>query len=190
MAYVLLAVLLFSVSVPFFGAAKAATGSEAGLATTLGLLSAAVTGASFVVSLLVANRFYARFGVAAAALLLPVVYARRVRHLDRPVLVRHGGHRPVDHQVTQRGLSNAAWSAFYNDVPAHRRAQVLAFKDGVPGQIGTMLSGVLLLTAARLLQPAQVFWLGLAVALLHDRCRRGHPAALRHEPRSRRCGAA
>ena len=68
-------------------------------------------------------------------------------------------------QVAQRGLSNAAWSAFYNVVPAERRAQVLAFKDGVPGQVGIALSGVLLLAAGRILAPDQVFWLGLATAL-------------------------
>ena len=42
----------------------------------------------------------------------------------------------------------------------------MAFQDGVPGQIGTVLSGVLLLTAARVLEPAQVLWVGLAVALV------------------------
>src|SRR4029078_5105193 len=68
-AYVLLAVLLFSITVPYLGDAETAAGGEAGLAALLGLVSAAVTGVSFLVSLLVANRFYARFGVAAAALL-------------------------------------------------------------------------------------------------------------------------
>ncbi len=165
-AYVLLAVLLFSVSVPFFGAAKAAVGSEAELAATLGLISAAVTGASFAVSLLLANRFYARLGVAAAALLLPVVYAAGFGIWIVQFTFATAAIVQSTIQVTQRGLSNAAWSAFYNTVPAERRAQVMAFQDGVPGQIGTILSGVLLLTAARLLQPVQVFWLGLAAAAL------------------------
>ena len=57
-------------------------------------------------------------------------------------------------QTTQRGLSNAAWSAFYNVVPSERRAQVLAFNDGVPGQIGTILSGLLLLAAGSVLGAA------------------------------------
>ena len=69
-------------------------------------------------------------------------------------------------QVTQRGISNAAWSAFYNVVPAERRAQVLAFNDGVPGQIGTILSGLLLLAAGTLLARDQVFWLGALTALV------------------------
>ena len=50
-------------------------------------------------------------------------------------------------------------------VPAERRAQVLAFNDGVPGQIGTILSGLLLLAAGTLLARDQVFWLGAVTAL-------------------------
>ena len=165
-AYVLLAILLVSVSVPFLGAARAAAQDEAELAATLGLLSAIVTGASFVVSLLVANRFYARFGVAAAALLLPLVYLVGFGIWIAQFTFATAAIVMAIIQVTQRGLSNAAWSAFYNTVPAHRRAQVMAFQDGVPGQIGTVLSGVLLLTATRLLAPQQVFWLGLAVAVV------------------------
>ena len=69
-------------------------------------------------------------------------------------------------QVTQRGISNAAWSAFYNVVPSERRAQVLAFMDGVPGQLGTILSGVLLLAAGSILAPEQVFLLGAGTALV------------------------
>ncbi len=117
-------------------------------------------------ALLVANRFYARFGVATAALLLPVVYlggfAVWVVRLTFPTAAAV----TVVQQITQRGLSNAAWSAFYNVVPASRRAQVLAFMDGVPGQLGTVLSGVLLLTAGRILAPEQVAWLGLGTAAL------------------------
>ena len=69
-------------------------------------------------------------------------------------------------QVTQRGVSNAAWSAFYNVVPRERRAQVLAFNDGVPGEVGTILSGLLLLAAGSLFARDQVFWLGALTALL------------------------
>ncbi len=69
-------------------------------------------------------------------------------------------------QTTQRGLSNAAWSAFYNVIPADRRAQALAFNDGVPGQVGTVLSGILLLIAASLPGLEPVFWLGLTTAIV------------------------
>jgi HEAT repeat protein len=165
-AYVLFAVLFFSVTFPFLRAAEAEFPDEATLAGAIGLISAAVTAASFAVSVGLANRFYARFGIAAAALLLPIVYLAGFAiwivafSFSTAVLVLGAV------QVAQRGLSNAAWSAFYNVVPAHRRAQVLAFNDGVPGQLGIMLSGVLLLLGGRILLPEQVFWMGAGVAIV------------------------
>jgi HEAT repeat protein/ATP/ADP translocase len=165
-AYVLFSVLAFSVTFPFLEAMTDAYPAEADLATALGLLSAAVTATSFVVSLVIAPRLYARLGVATAALLLPLVYL-----IGFGVwLVQFGVTTAVAvrfaQQVTQRGVSNAAWSAFYNVVPADRRAQVLAFVDGVPGQIGIALSGVLLLAAGSLLAADQVFWMGAVAAVL------------------------
>ena len=165
-AYVLFSVLYFSVTYPFMQAAATAFPSEADLATALGLLSAGVTATSFVVSLLVANRVYARIGVAGAALSLPIVYLAGFGlwlvqfSFATSALVR------FTQQVTQRGLSNSVWSAFYNVVPTERRAQVLAFVDGVPGQIGMILSGLMLLGAGRLFSADQLFWLGAATALI------------------------
>ncbi len=164
-AYVLFSVLAFSVSYPFLVAMSEAFPAEADLATALGLLSAAVTGASFVVSLTVANRLFARLGVAGAALTLPVVYvAGFAAWLLNFSVVTATAFRFAQ-QVTQRGVSNAAWSAFYNVVPSERRAQVLAFNDGVPGQLGIALSGILLLAGASVLAADQIFWLGLATAV-------------------------
>jgi HEAT repeat protein len=167
-AYVLFSILEFSVKYPFLQAASAAFRTEAELATAIGLLSAAVTATSFVVSLTIANRLIARFGVAGVALVLPAVYVVGFGlwlvtfSFASAALVR------FTQQMTQRGMSNAAWSAFYNVVPTARRAQVLAFIDGVPGQVGMILAGLLLLGAGRLFAADQVFWLGIvaAVALL------------------------
>ncbi|TME83943.1 MAG: cyclic nucleotide-binding domain-containing protein, partial [Chloroflexi bacterium] len=164
-AYLLFAVLYFAVTFPFMRAIAGAFRSEADLATALGLLSAAVTAASFVVSIALANRVFARFGVASAALVLPLVYLAGFGlwivqfTLATAVVFRFA------QQVAQRGLSNAAWSAFYNTVPAERRPQVLAFNDGVPGQLGIALSGLLLIAAGSFLAPNYVFWLGAAAAL-------------------------
>jgi len=165
-AYVLLSILLFSVTYPFLLAASQTYTSEADLATFLGLLSSAVTGTSFVVSVVLANRVYARFGVAGAALLLPVVYLGGFGLWIVAFSISTAALFRFTQQVTQRGLSNAAWSAFYNVVPRERRAQVLAFNDGVPGQVGTILSGLLLLAAGSLLARDQVFWLGAITALI------------------------
>ena len=165
-AYVLLAILMFSVSYPFLLAASAAFPTDVERATALGLLSAAVTATSFLVSITLANRIYTRFGVTTGAVILPVVYLAGFGlwlvqfSFATAALVR------FSQQVTQRGISNAAWSAFYSAVPAERRAQVIAFNDGVPGQVGIILSGVLLLAAGRILAADQVFWLGIATALV------------------------
>ena len=181
-AYVLLAILMFSVTYPFLLAASETFTVEADLATALGLLSAAVTATSFLVSIVLANRVYARIGVTGAALLLPIVYVAGFGlwlvafSFATAALVR------FTQQVTQRGLSNAAWSAFYNVVPSERRAQVLAFNDGVPNQLGTMLSGVLLLASGTLLTRDQVFWLGaitaVACAIVVVAIRRNYGASL------------
>ncbi|MGZ8515059.1 MAG: Npt1/Npt2 family nucleotide transporter [Candidatus Limnocylindrales bacterium] len=165
-AYVLFSVLFFCVTFPFLQSASAAFPNEADLATALGLISAAVTATSFVVSLLVANRVFARFGVATAALVLPVVYVAGFALWLVQFSFATAALFRFTQQVTQRGLSNAVWSAFYNVVPSARRAQVLAFMDGVPGQLGIMLSGLLLLGAGRLFALDQVFVLGIAAAVV------------------------
>ena len=165
-AYVLFSILFFSVTYPFLQAASAAFPNEADLATALGLVSAAVTATSFVVSLLVANRVYARFGVASAALVLPLIYVAGFGLWLIQFSFATAALFRFTQQITMRGLSNAVWSAFYNVVPTERRAQVLAFVDGVPGQIGMMLSGLLLLGAGRLFAPEQVFWLGAGTAMI------------------------
>jgi HEAT repeat protein len=162
--YVLLAVLMFSVQYPFTVSVATALPTDAERATTLGILSAAVTATSFLVSVLVAGRLYARFGISVGALLLPLVYLAGFGlwlvwfTFPTALIVRFG------QQVTQRGVSNASWSAFYTVVPGHRRAQVIGFMDGIPGQLGTVLSGVLLLAASRTLAPDVVSWLGFTTA--------------------------
>ncbi len=165
-SYVLFAVLFFAVSFPYLRALQTAYPNEVDLATTLGLVSAGVTVAAFVVSVAVTNRVFAQFGVAAAALLLPLVYLIGFGvwlvafTVPTAIAVRFA------QQATQRGISNPAWSALFNVVPLERRPQVLAFVDGVPGQIGTSLSGVLLIVAGAVLAPGQVFLIGFVTAAL------------------------
>ena len=165
-AYVLLAILLVAVTVPFWSAATTAFPAEADRAGAVGVITAVVTGVSFLVSLFVANRFYARLGVASAALLLPVVYLIGFAAWTIAFSFATAVAVLAAVQITQRGLSNAAWSAFSTTVPAYRRAEVMIFLDGVPVQIGTILSGILLLTAARVLEPVQVFLAGAGIAAI------------------------
>ncbi len=164
-SYVLLAILMFSVTYPFLLSASETFSNEADLATALGLLAAAVTATSFVASIGLANRVYSRVGVAGAALLLPLVYLAGFSLWLVAFTFATAAIVRFSQQVSQRGLSNAAFSALYNVLPSERKAQVLAFNDGVPGQVGTILSGLLLLAAGSLLARDQVFWLGAITAV-------------------------
>ena len=67
-------------------------------------------------------------------------------------------------EVTQRGLSNTAWNAFFSVVPASRRGQVRAFMDGVPGQVGTVIAGVFLVIASAF-SNEQLFAVGVVASL-------------------------
>ena len=165
-AYVLLSILAVSVTYPFSVVTAGTFDSAAEVATALGLLSAGVTAASFLVSVVVANRLYARFGISVGAVALPVVYLGGFLVWLVGFTFPTAAAFRFTQQVTQRGLSNASWSAFYGVVPGERRAQVIAFTDGVPGQIGTILSGVLLLAAGRILAPDQFFWIGVVTAAI------------------------
>jgi HEAT repeat protein/ATP/ADP translocase len=168
-AYVLFSVLLFSVQFPYQTALETAfDGDDAGLATFVGIVQAAVTAASFVVSIAIANRVYTRFGVAAAALTLPIVYVLGFGTWLVQFTFATAVAFAFSQQVVQRSLSNAAWSAMYTVVPSERRPQVLAFMDGVPGQLGVSLSGVLLLVVGAVVATSltPVFVLGLATAIV------------------------
>lgn len=121
---------------------------------------------SFLVSLVLANRFYGRLGVAAGGLLLPLVYLGGFAVWIVRFTFPTAAAVSIVQQVTQRGLSNTAWNAFYNVVPVARRAQVLAFMDGVPSQLGVIAAGLLALTAGRFLAPELVPWIGLVIAAL------------------------
>ncbi len=164
LAYLLLAILMVSVSFPFQIAASRAFPDAVELATVLGLLQTAITATAFIVSLTLANRLYARAGVAAGALALPLVYlAGFGLWLVQFSFVSAAAVRAAQ-QITQRGISNAAWSAFYNVIPAEKRPLAMAFNDGVPGQLGTILSGALLLIAGGMAGLEPIFWLGLVAA--------------------------
>lgn len=167
LAYVLFSILGFLIAFRFAGAARLeAAGSPEVFATIVGTVSAIVMATSFLVSLVLANRFYGRFGVAAGGLVLPLVYLGGFAVWIVRFTFPTAAAVSIVQQVTQRGLSNTAWSAFYNVVPVARRAQVLTFMDGVPSQLGVIAAGLLALTAGQFLAPELVPWIGLVIAAL------------------------
>jgi HEAT repeat protein/ATP/ADP translocase len=165
-AYVLFSILLLLASFIFLRTLEGTfQGRETDLTAFLGLVSAATTLVALVISVTLASRVMARFGVASAALLLPIVYVAGFGiwltnfALSSVVAVR------LAIQVTQRGFTNAAWSALFNVVPLERRAQVLAFADSVPSQVGATLAGLILIVLVATLPPKGLIAVGLIVAV-------------------------
>jgi HEAT repeat protein len=163
---VLFSVLYFSVSYPFGQAVSAAFSNEADLAGFLGLFKGVSGALMFVAALLIANRLYARIGIVLALLLLPITYLLGFGlfalsfTLVSAVIVR------LAQFVVLSGIGDGAYSAFFNVVPAERRAQVRAFDSGVPSQIGVVLSGILLILGGRVLSTSAIFGMGMIVALI------------------------
>lgn len=73
-AVALFAVLLYSIAFPFSKAVAARFPDEDALAGFLGLFQGGATGVALLVSLLVANRLFARFGVMRMLVAFPVIY--------------------------------------------------------------------------------------------------------------------
>lgn len=162
---VLFSVCFFSLQLPFTRAATVQFPDADELAGFFGALQALTTGAAFLLSLFGANRMFARFGAMTMFLVFPILYV-----IGFAVLTVYSPFSAlVSFKFAQTlwmmGITGAAYQTTMNVIPAERRDQTRAFMDGVPGQAGTVIAGVLLLVGDQFLQPQQLFIIGLAAAL-------------------------
>jgi hypothetical protein len=185
-AMVLFSVLYFSLALPFSRSVRADLVDEDRIAAFLGLFGGGTTAAALLTSLFVANRFYARFGVVNAIVAFVAIY-----FAGFGVLAATAGAGTALAIVTVvrfaqmtwlTGVADTAYQALLNPVPADRRDQIRAFMEGVPGQAGIALAGVLLLAGDRVLQAWQLYVVGLVAAavtlFLMWRTRAAYRAAL------------
>ncbi len=165
-ASVVFSILYFSISFPFSKVVSASFPTEAEVAGFLGLFTAAATVITLFVSLVVANRLYARIGLVDAVLALPFIYLggfilwALTFSLTTAILVR------LAQMVIWGGLASPAWNALFNVAPPERRGEVLGFDAAIPAQVGVVLSGVLLILGDRVLNTTQIFVMGMLVALV------------------------
>ncbi|MFP3882563.1 MAG: cyclic nucleotide-binding domain-containing protein [Actinomycetota bacterium] len=139
--------------------------TEAETAAFLGIFSAIATAATFLFSLFVTNRLFARVGLVLTLMIVPVVYATgfgtwlTVFTLESAAIFR------LVQWVTVNAIALTAYNALFNVVSRHQRGQVNAFMTAVPAQIGVSLAGLFLMTTFAM--PVQtVFVIGLVVSLL------------------------
>ena len=179
---VLFAILYFTLALLFARAATDRFPQTDQLAGFLGLFMGASNGAALLVSLLVANRLFARFGVVSMVLVLAAIYLVGFGVLA--VSAAFGvllAFRFVQ-MVWVNGVWATGWQALFNVVPEERRARTRTFMDGGPLQAGIVLSGVLLILADRVIGPRALYVVGVAAAALATvamwRARRAYGGAL------------
>jgi HEAT repeat protein len=165
-AAVLFSLLFYTLYFPYAGAAAAHYPDPAKLAGFFGIFWAATTAAAFLVSILVANRLFVWAGVAAMVIVLPVLYATAFGIL----LFESGFLTLVAIRFVAgtwlQGVSGPGWETMVNVVPEGHRDQTRAFLNGGPGQVGTMIAGVLALVGQNALTVGQFALIGLGASVL------------------------
>ena len=157
--------LFYLVYFSFNEQVAASFSTETGTAAFLGVFASIATAATFAVSLFLTNRLFARIGIVASLLLVPLIYVGGftgwlfVFTLSSAVLVR--GLQ----WVSVNAIGGTAFTALFNVVPGRRRSQTVAFMTAVPGQIGTVLGGAVLMATAATSR-SMLFAIGLVIALV------------------------
>ncbi len=166
LAAVLFSVLFYSLYLPWATAATERFPDAGDLAGFFGLFWAAMTGAAFLVSVLLTNRLFGRYGIASTMLVLPLLYVGSFG-----ILLVSAGFvtlvilRFVD-GVWLQGVASPAWETLTNVVPDARRDQVRTFLNGGPAQAGTAIAGIIALVGQDVLTPRQFAAIGLATAAI------------------------
>ncbi len=164
---ILYSVLFFSVDFPFSQIlSNRFVGDEASLAGFKGLFTSITTAITFLVSLLLANRLYTRLGIIGSILIMPITYVIAFIVFFVSFTFTGAVFVRFSQLVVLGGLMGTAWNALFNVVPPERRGQVLAFNNGVPAQLGVLLSGVMILLSRKLLGTQDILLLGAFVACI------------------------
>ncbi len=163
---VLFSVLFFAVAFPFNKVVTTSFSDEAGVAGFFGLFNSITTASTFLVSLFLASRIYARLGIINGVFLMPLTYIFSFAVFAGFYELNGASIARFAQLVILSGIAGTAWNALFNVVPSQKRGQVLAFNNGVPSQIGVALSGVLLIVAEKAFTVQQIFWIGTALAFV------------------------
>ncbi len=165
---ILYSVLFFTVDFPFSERVSDFYQNDAaGLAGFKGTFTSVTTAVTFLVSLFLANRLYTKLGIVNSVLIMPITYVVAFVIFFASFNIWGAMGARFSQLVVLGGLMGTAWNALFNVVPPDRRGQVLAFSNGVPAQIGVVLSGLLIVLSNSVLADAKVvLLLGASVALV------------------------
>lgn len=158
-ASILFSILFFGIAFPFNKVVSTSFPDEARVAGFLGLFSSLTTATTFLVSLFIANRLYARLGIVNSVLLLPITYIFGFGFFAYNYNLTGAVTARFLQMVMLSGAADSGWNALFNVVPSQKRGQVLAFQNGLPSQIGVVLSGILLILGEKILTTPQIFFM-------------------------------
>jgi len=157
-------ILFFSISLPFSRAATEHYPNVNSLAAFLGLFNGVSTAAAFLVSLMLANRLFTRFGIMLCILAFPIIYLIGFGALTlAPFFAIIVAFRFAQ-MLWLSGIADPAWQAMFNVVPPEKRDQVRTFIGGVPEQAGTFIAGGILIIGEQTLTPQQLYIVGFIAA--------------------------
>lgn len=160
----LFALLFFVLTLVFARVATARFPAADQLAGFLGLFMGASSGIGFLTALFLANRLFARFGLATMVFTLPLIYLAGFAVLSFSATFFGVMVFRFIQIVWMNGVWASGWQGLFNVVPAERRHRVRTFMDGVPLQAGIVSAGVLLILAERVLSPKYVALIGVGGA--------------------------
>ncbi len=160
-------VLFFSLLFPFSKAIAARFPDEDSIASFIGVLQGSITVTAFVISILVANRFFARFGLINAILVFPLIYlfGFAAAILTGAAFTALVVFRFVQ-MVWRQAFADSAFQSIFNIVPESHREQTLTFIRGVPEQIGLIMTGLIMAVGATILTDQHLFAIGLVAAVI------------------------
>lgn len=161
-AMVLFALLYNSVGFIFAEAVTVRFPGTDSLAAFIGLFNALINAGGLIVSLFVANRLFARFGVPTMVLTLAVVYSVGFAALTIGVGFTALVAFRLIQMVWVNGMWITGWQALFTIVPPERRGQVTSFMDGSAWEAGMMLAGGAIILAETLSGDQAVYLLGVA----------------------------
>ncbi len=165
-AAVFFSILFYLLYLPYARAASERFPNADELAGFFGLFWAGVTLSAFLVSMLVTNRLFAWFGVAAMVIVLPILYTGAFGVL----LLASGFVTLVVLRFVLgtwlQGVASPGWETLTNVVPESRRDQTRAFLNGGPTQVGTVIAGLVAIIGQNALTVHQFAAIGFGAAVL------------------------
>ncbi len=161
---VLFQALYFLLAFPFSKAVELAHPVEDEMTAFLGVFRGVTTGSALLVSLLIATRFNARYGLMAGFLVLAVFDLLGFSALSvSSTFIAIVAFRFL-HEAWQSGVTRTAWFAQFNIVPPVRREQTRMFVNGICLQAGVVLVGITLLVGNQLMAGKKLYIIGAVAA--------------------------